>query len=148
MNLYTAGPIVAPGGPFTISNPPPIYPGGPIVAPGGPFTLGGGPIYTGGPIVAPGGPFTFGPSGVVPANGLPGQVAIISTAPSLFPVLSTALPTPTNVQTDPTASTVLTSGSLTGSLIGELEAIVSDPIDHLFGLAILLAIGWFIWKHR
>jgi hypothetical protein len=63
-------------------------------------------------------------------------------------VLSTGLPTPTNVQTDPTASTVLTSESLTGLALGELEAIITTPSQHIIGVLVLLAIGWFIWKHR
>src|ERR1700704_2566976 len=59
------------------------------------------------------------------------------------PVQSTGTPTPANVQNDPNASTVLTSA---GGLLAEAGAIIANPSQHIFGVIVLLAIGWFIWK--
>jgi hypothetical protein len=118
--------------------PVPVFPGSQIVS--GPII--GAPPQSDAPVTVPAPPQVF--------TTLPAIVSVLptSTAPSPVAVLSTGLPTPTNVQTDPTASTVLTSESLTGLALGELEAIITTPSQHIIGVLVLLAIGWFIWKHR
>lgn len=82
------------------------------------------------------------------ADGLP-QMIPVSTAPAPVPVQVTALPTSTNVQNDPAASTVLTSaGGTLGILANDVLGIVTNPTQHILGVIVLLAIAWFIWKHR
>src|SRR6266481_604333 len=73
------------------------------------------------------------PPGTIVANGLPAQVSIQagSTAPSPSLNQQTALPTPANVQNSPASSTVLTSAG--GQLIAEVEAIVTNPSQHIIG---------------
>jgi hypothetical protein len=79
--------------------------------------------------------------GIIPlnANGSP------QTVPQTNPVQSTGLPTPNNVQNNPAQSTVLTSA---GGLLSEVGAIIASPSQHIFGVIVLVAIAWFIWKHR
>jgi hypothetical protein len=78
------------------------------------------------------------------ASGSPGYVPIqpASTSPSSSPVQNTGTPIPTNVQNDPAASTVLTAGGL----LGKVGTIVSNPTQHLFGVFVLLLVGWFLYK--
>src|SRR5437660_11570403 len=87
---------------------------------------------------------------VMQVNTLPLLVPIVtgSTAPSASTNQQTGLPTPTNVQTSPAASTVITAGGLASRTISEIEAIITHPSQHIIRVIVLLAIGWFVWKHR
>ena len=97
------------------------------------------------PAIAPGDP----PNGVTLVLPVQTQQVPFTQVPntntSQSPNFQTAIPTPINVQNDPNASTVLTSAS---SLLGTVAAIVTNPAQHIIGVIVLLAIGWFLWKHR
>jgi len=67
-----------------------------------------------------------------------------STSPSVSTNQQTAIPTPTNVQSDPASSTVVTTAS---GLVSKVKAIVANPSQHIIGAIVLLLVGWFVWKH-
>lgn len=85
-----------------------------------------------------------GTAPVVAASAAPGYVLIpVSTSPPAAPVQSTGTPIPANVQSNPQASTVLTSA---GGLLSEVGTIISAPTQHILGVFVLLVVGWFLYK--
>lgn len=82
---------------------------------------------------------------VVVASGSPAYVPMqpASTSPAPSPVQYTGTPTPSTVQDNPQASTVLTSA---GGLLSEVGTIVSSPTKHILGVFVLLVLGWFFYK--